>query len=87
MTDAGGAYQVRFVPDDGRPPVVLARARTAAGGQNVFAVHAADLRLKGERGRVVLVNTERRGRFAGWPIRDEALDRPASRGFPGHPGR
>jgi hypothetical protein len=69
------------VPDDGRPPVVLARACTAASAQNVFGVHAADLRLKGEPSRVVLVNTERQGRFTGGPIRDEVLQTSA----PGRP--
>jgi hypothetical protein len=77
MAGSGGDYQVRFVPEDGRPPQVLARARTAAGGQGRFAVHLADLRAKGERGRVELVEAGQRGRFAGHPIRSEALAPPA----------
>jgi len=73
--DGSGAYQIRFVPEDGRPPVVLARTSTAAGAQNRFAVLVAELRANGERGRVVLVNTERHGRFAGQPIREVVLTR------------
>ena len=76
--DGSGAYQVRFVPEDGRPPAVLARTLTAAGAQSRFAHHLAELRAAGERGRVILVHTERRGRFAGRPIREVALMRAAA---------
>jgi hypothetical protein len=76
MAGSGGGYQVRFLPEDGRPPRVLARTRTAAGGQGQFAVHLADLRTKGERGRLELVDAGQRGRFAGHPIRAEALAPP-----------